>query len=219
MLFCIIPALNEELNLEKVLKEAVKYADCLVVVDDGSSDRTPNIAAAAGAVVLSHPVNRGQGAALETGDEYARRHGADIVVHFDADGQFSASEIIEVAAPIKSGEADAVFGSRFSGKSNNIPFMKRAVIIPIARLVNRFFFGLKMRDPQSGFRAFSKKALETIRIEQSGMAHCSEILHQAAKSGLRIKEVPISVHYPDFGQNFFGGVRIVKDTIIGKLMD
>ena len=97
--------------------------------------------------------------------------------------------------------------------------MKRVAIIPIARLVNRLFFGLNMKDPQSGFRALSKKALAKIRIEQSGMAHCSEILHRAARSELRIKEVPISVHYPDFGQNFLGGVRIVKDTIIGKLMD
>lgn len=217
--FCVIPALNEEVALGKVLAEVRPLVDVLVVVDDGSSDATAEVAAKAGAVVLSHPTNRGQGAALETGNEYARRHGADVVVHFDADGQFAASEIKDVIAPIVEGRADAVFGSRFSEKRNDVPLFKRVVIMPLARLVNRLFFGLEMRDPQSGFRALNRKALESVVIEQSGMAHCSEILHKTSKSGMRIQEVPISVFYPDFGQNLWGGVRIVKDTIIGRLID
>ncbi len=218
MIFCVIPALNEESTLSEVLKSVKDKVDRIVVVDDGSTDNTSAIAASVGAIVLRHPTNRGQGAALETGNEYARRHDADAVVHFDADGQFSAAEISDVLFPVLSGEADAVFGSRFSSKHNQIPAFKRNFIIPVARLVNRIFFGLNTQDPQSGFRALSRKALAEIKIEQSGMAHCSEILHKAAKLGLRIKEVPITVHYHDFGQNFFGGVRIVKDTIIGKLI-
>jgi glycosyltransferase involved in cell wall biosynthesis len=218
-IFCIIPALNEAATIGRVLAEVKKYVDVMVVVSDGSTDETFNIAKTAGAVVLEHPTNRGQGAALETGDIYARNNGADIVVHFDADGQFFATEIKDVVAPLLSGEADAVFGSRFGTKKNNIPLFKRKFIIPVARLVNKVFFNLELQDPQSGFRALGPVALEKICIQQNGMAHCSEILHKISSLKLRVKEVPVSVIYEDFGQNFWGGVRIIKDTILNKLMN
>jgi glycosyltransferase involved in cell wall biosynthesis len=215
---CVIPALNESGTIKDVLSCVKDKVDVIVVVDDGSIDDTAKIAASCGAIVLSHPTNRGQGAALETGNEYARRIGADVVVHFDADGQFSASEIRQVTAPIESGEADAVFGSRFSGKKNKVPFLKEKIIMPIARVFNRIFFGLDMKDPQSGFRALSSKVLLSLTIEHDGMAHCSEILHKVSCGGWRIKEVPISVSYSEFGQTFGGGIKIVKDIFIGKLL-
>ena len=218
-IFCVIPALNEAATIGRVLAEVKKYVDVMVVVSDGSTDETANIARVAGAVVLEHPTNRGQGAALETGDTYARNNNADIVVHFDADGQFFATEIKDVVAPLLAGEADAVFGSRFGVKKNKIPWFKNNFIIPVARLVNKVFFNLNLQDPQSGFRALGPKALAEIRIQQNGMAHCSEILHKISSLELRVKEVSVSVVYEDFGQNFFGGVRIIKDTILGKLMN
>jgi len=154
---CVIPAYNEAKNINKVIEKVLPLVDELIVVDDCSKDNTYELASATKAIALHHPINRGQGAALQTGDEYALLHGADIVVHFDADDQFKAEEIPSLVAPILAGQADAVFGSRFLG-SANFPFAKRFIIMPIARLANRLF-GIKMSDPQSGFRALNKKTL------------------------------------------------------------
>ncbi len=216
---CVIPAFNEEKSIAKVLKEVKPLVDEVVVVDDGSSDRTVEMARKEGVVVLRHFINRGQGAALQTGNSYALKNGADIVVHFDADGQFEAREIVDMISPLAKGEADAVLGSRFMGKPNNMPAFKKEVIMPVARLVNKVVLGIDLNDPQSGFRALSKRALEEIEINQDKMAHCSEILYKLHKGDLRIKEVPISVTYHDFGQNLFEGVKVFKDLLLAKLMD
>jgi polyprenyl-phospho-N-acetylgalactosaminyl synthase len=217
-IFIIIPAFNEEGKIGSVIKDARKYADEIVVIDDGSSDRSSEQAERAGAKVISHRINRGQGAALETGNRYALANGADIIVHFDADGQFLSGEIPEIIAPILDGSADIVFGSRFLSKRSEMPLLKRWLIMPFARAVNLFFFGITTTDPQSGFRAFSQKAARMIIIENDRMAHCSEILAKASASDLRIKEVPITVLYPDFGQRFSGGLDIIKDLLIGKMI-
>lgn len=227
-IFCIIPALNEEANIKKAVVAAKPFVSEVVVVDDGSCDQTIALAREVGATVLGHFINRGQGAALETGNQYALKKGADIIIHFDADNQFKAEEIPEVLAPIISGEVDAVFGSRFMGRENNMPTFKKKIIIPIAHLVNRFLFGLKvdLSDPQCGFRAMTKDAWKKISIEQDKMAHTSEILYKAYKNNLRIKEVPISVIYHGFGQGIFGGrsggsggIKVVIDMLLAKLIN
>ncbi len=217
-IFCIIPAFNEQKNIAKVLAQVKPIVDEVVVVDDGSTDKTAQIANQAGVVVLRHLFNRGQGAALQTGNQYALSKGADIIVHFDADGQFLAQEIKDVVRPIKAGEAQIVFGSRFLEKKSDIPKFKKYILLPIARLVNYLLLGVRFSDPQSGFRAFSRQAAQKIKIENDGMAHCSEILAQALKSGYKIKEVPITVIYHHFGQRLGGGVRIVKDLILARLL-
>jgi glycosyltransferase involved in cell wall biosynthesis len=217
--FCIIPALNEEQTIGEVVKKVKPLCSEVVLVDDGSSDRTAEIAAAAGAVVLKHPLNRGQGAALETGNEYALKKGAEIIFHFDADGQFSVEDIPAVLAPLLSGQADVVLGSRFLEKKSQLPPLKEKFFIPIARLVNFLLFSAVLTDPQSGFRAATRAAWEKIPIRQDGMAHCSEIIAKIFKNKLRVVEAPIIVHYNDFGQRFGGGVRIVKDLLLAKLMD
>lgn len=209
---CVIPAYNESQNIIKVISKVLPLVDELIIVDDCSSDNTYELAKTTEAIVLHHPINRGQGAALQTGNEYALNNGADIIVHFDADDQFKAEEIRGVIAPILKDEADAVFGSRFLG-SANFPFVKRVIIMPLARLINRFF-GIKLSDPQSGFRALNRKTLEKIKIENRGMAHCSEILYKTFKTKARIVEVPITVTYHEFGQSFGGGFKIIKDLII-----
>lgn len=216
--FCIIPAYNEENNIGKVLDGLLPLGYELVVVDDCSSDRTYEAAQKNGVKVLRHIVNRGQGAALQTGMDYALMHGADVIVHFDADGQFLGEEIAQVIEPIVRGEADIVFGSRFLEKKSDIPFFKKNVIMPLAKLVNKVFLKIDLTDPQSGFRAMSRKAAEQIRIEQNRMAHCSEILVKSFASGLRIKEVPITVIYHDFGQKFSGGIKILKELFLGSLL-
>jgi polyprenyl-phospho-N-acetylgalactosaminyl synthase len=218
-IFCIIPALNEEKMIGEVVKKVKPLVDEVVLVDDGSRDQTRELAAAAGAVVLRHQINRGQGAALETGNQYALQNGAEIILHFDADGQFLAEDIPAVLAPLISGQAEMVFGSRFLEKKSELPWLKEKIFMPIARLVNLLLLGAVLTDPQSGFRAGTSAAWQQIRINQNGMAHCSEIIAKVFKNRLRVIEVPITVRYDEFGQKFSGGVRIVKDLLLAKLMD
>lgn len=222
MIYCIIPAFNESKNLAKVLAEVKPLVDAVVVVDDGSSDDTYNLAVAAGVTTLRHIINRGQGAALKTGTEYALSAGADIIVHFDADGQFLASQIQDVVAPIINREAEVVFGSRFLQPDSGLksmPAQKKYLIMPLARLFNKLFLKIELTDPQSGFRALSRHAAEIIDWRQDGMAHCSEILFSAAKAQLKIREVPITVIYHHFGQRLSGGLRIVKDLLLARLIN
>jgi glycosyltransferase involved in cell wall biosynthesis len=218
-IFCVIPALNEEKKIVKVVNEASRYVDKVIVVNDGSDDQTATVLKKTDAIILNHIINRGQGASLQTGNEFALQNGADIVVHFDADGQFLATEIDEVVKPLLNNEYDIVFGSRFLGKKSKLPFWKEYIIIPIAHLVNKIILGQTLSDPQSGFRALNKKALQTINIQQRGMAHCSEIIYKAFDNKLRIKEIPITVIYDEFGQSFKGGIRIIKDLLLAKLLD
>ena len=217
-IFCVIPAYNEEENIGKVIDGLLPLGYELVIVDDCSSDRTYEVASKKGITVLRHVVNRGQGAALQTGMDHALMHGALVVVHFDADGQFLGEEIAQVVKPIIDNEADIVFGSRFLGKKSDMPFFKKNIIMPLARLINKIFLKVDLSDPQSGFRAMSRKAAEQIRIEQDRMAHCSEIMAKSFSSGLRIKEVPITVIYHDFGQKFSGGIKILKELFLGSLL-
>ena len=217
--FCVIPAYNEAETIAKIVGEVKPLVDQIVVVDDGSSDNTGKLAKAQSVKVLSHFINRGQGASLETGNQYALRAGADIIVHFDADGQFLAEEIKDIISPIIKGEADIVFGSRFLGKKSNMPPFKKYVIIPLAHLINKIFTGSTLTDPQNGFRAMSQKAASQIKIEQDGMAHNTEIISKAFASGLKIKEVPVTVIYHNFGQRFSGGLKIIKDLILARLIN
>ena len=220
-IFIIIPAYNESASIASVIKD-IKAANKewqIVVVDDGSGDETAEFAESAGAVVLRHLINRGQGAALKTGTDYAIMNGAAVIVHFDADGQFLANEISDVIAPIISGQADIVFGSRFlsapGGKKSNIPWFKKYVILKLARLINKIFLGVSLSDPQSGCRAFSRPAAKELNWQQDRMAHCSEIMQLAAKSGSRVKEVPITIIYHNFGQHFSSGLKILEEFFLG----
>lgn len=216
-IFCVIPAYNEAKNIVAVIGRVQPLVDGLVVVDDHSSDNTFELAKNTDTPTLHHIINRGQGAALQTGNDYALLHEADIIVHFDADGQFLAEEIKDVVKPILDNQADIVFGSRFLGKKSNLPKFKKNIIMPLAKLINKIFFGINLTDPQNGFRAMSAKVAREIRIENDQMAHCNEILIKAFKNKYRIQEVPITVIYHEFGQKFSGGLRIIKDLIYKKI--
>ena len=215
---CVIPAYNEAEHITEVISRVRPFVDEIVVVDDCSSDDTAQLAQAAGATVLKHPINRGQGAALQTGNDYALLKNADIIIHFDADNQFCAEEISDLILPITSGRAQVALGSRFLTKKSKLPASKKNIIMPLARLVNRLFFNIKLSDPQSGFRVLSKEAAQKIKIKNDGMAHCSEILHQLFKNKFKIEEVPITVVYHEFGQKFSGGFKIIKDLLIRKII-
>ncbi len=217
-IFIIIPAWNEEKNISSVLSSLIKNYENIVIVDDGSSDKTIEIAKQFPVTILKHIINRGQGASLQTGNEYAISKGADIIVHFDGDGQFLIEEINDLISPIINENYDIVLGSRFMGKESKIPWLKKNILFKIGKIVNKTFFNIKTTDPQSGFRAMTKNTAKKIKIEHDQMAHCSEILHKSFKHKLKIKEVPMTVIYNKFGQNFSGGVTILKDLIIKKIL-
>ncbi|MDD4271947.1 MAG: glycosyltransferase family 2 protein [Patescibacteria group bacterium] len=219
--FCVIPAFNEEKNIKAIINQVRPLVDCLVIVDDGSTDRTADFTLREGAVLLKHIINRGQGAALRTGTEYCLNNGADIIVHFDADGQFLSQDIEKIAAPIKNNKAQVVFGSRFlnAEHSSEVPFIKKNIIMPLAKAVNRIFFNVNLTDPQSGFRAMSAEAARRIGWRQDRMAHCSEIMFEVKKNNFKVKEVPIRVIYHNFGQSFSGGFKILKELFIAMLVN
>lgn len=218
-IFIIIPAYNEEKNIAQTLGDLINIGyKNIILIDDCSSDKTLEIARKYPIIILKNIINRGQGACLRVGNEYALKKGAEIIVHFDADGQFLSKEISDLIYPIVNENFDIIFGSRFMDKKSKIPWFKEKVIHPIGRIVNKVFFGIKMKDPQSGFRVLSRKAAKKINIEQDRMAHCSEILHKAFQNKLKIKEVPMTVIYNEFGQGFTGGISIVKDLLIKKIL-
>jgi glycosyltransferase involved in cell wall biosynthesis len=171
------------------------YADNVVVVDDGSSDRTAEIARKAGAEIIVHEVNKGKGAALKTGFAAADHLGADIIVTMDSDGQHNPAEIPKLIEPIIRGEADIVNGSRYlNGLGKNTPSYRR-VGQTILDGVTNLNSGLQITDSQSGFRAFSASTKDIFRFKAQGMAIESEMLADAGKSGLRVTEVEIGVRY------------------------
>ena len=216
---CVIPAYNEAKNIALVIDKLKPYVSEIIVVDDASSDQTFSIASQKEALVVRHIINRGQGAALRTGTKLALDRGADIVIHFDADDQFQATDIPAMVKPLIENQADAVLGSRFLAKTTKLPTVKKNIIMPLARLINRLFFNIRLSDPQSGFRALSRQSALELKIENDGMAHCSEILYQLFKNKNRVSEVPITVIYHEYGQKLSGGFKIIKDLLIQKLIN
>jgi glycosyltransferase involved in cell wall biosynthesis len=225
LIYIVIPAYNEEKNIAKVIASLRPLYERIIVVDDCSQDKTAQLAQAAGALVLRHPLNRGQGAALETGDRFALSCGAEIIVHFDADGQFLAEDIAALTAPILAGRADIVLGSRFMGEESDMPVFKKKIIMPLARFFLSVFYGAVLTDPQNGFRALSRKVAERLQIENDGAAHCTEIIAKTLKNSWRYEEVPVRVIYEHFGQGLFsgkgrgtGGLKIIKSLFMQKFL-
>jgi glycosyltransferase involved in cell wall biosynthesis len=193
----VMPAFREEGRIGAAISGIRPLVNQMVVVDDGSGDGTAERAREAGAVVLRHSLNRGQGAALRTGTEAALKLGADIVLHVDADGQHDPEYVPALLEPVRQGGADVVFGSRFLGSElEYIPFARR-MVLAAAKRFNAFALGVPHRvtDPQSGLRAMTAVAARRIDFRQDRMAHCSEILRIVTRSDLRWKEVPARVHY------------------------
>ena len=192
-----MPAYQEATRIQDAIRGVQPHVDAVLVVDDGSLDETADRARAAGATVIRHAVNRGQGAALKTGTEGAIRLGADIVLHVDADGQHSGDDIPKLLEPIRRGTAQVVLGSRFMGiDAEGMPTTRRVLMYAI-RTFNVLVLGVsgRLTDPQSGMRAIHKDAVPALPFRQDGMAHASEILRLLTRSSLRWEEVPIHVRY------------------------
>jgi glycosyltransferase involved in cell wall biosynthesis len=221
-IFIVIAAYNEESAISDVVRGLKRegYPD-IVVVDDGSKDDTYNKAEKAGAIVLKHVINRGQGAALRTGMEYSLKKGAEIIVHFDADGQHNPKEVRDIIRPIIDGEADVSLGSRFLNKKSNVPLIKR-IVLKIGVVFTYLFSGIWLTDTHNGFRAFSRDAAKRVEIKQDKMEHASEIIDQIKLKKIRYKEVPVTIIYTkhsiEKGQSPFNSIRIAARLIWTKFL-
>jgi len=218
MFVAIVPAYNESRRIASVIQAIQPHVDCVVVVDDASHDDTAEIARATGATVLSHVVNLGQGASLETGHEYARAHGATTVIHFDGDGQFDANDIPRGIEHIRSGEVDIVLGSRFLGSNSDMPWFKRWILLPLAKKFNQWVTGVRLTDAHNGFRILGPRALSCVRITHNRMAHATEIIALMRTHNLTYREIPITVTYHEYGQRMSGAVAIMTDLFMGALV-
>jgi len=188
----LLPAYNEEHHIASVLVCLRRYVDLMIVCDDGSTDLTGDIAEAMGAIVIRHDSNLGYGAAVRSLFKAALEHGVDISVTMDADNQHDPSDLLRLVEALRENDYDLVIGSRFiEGNNNHVPGWRKAGI----DLINRLSMNGGMSDSQSGFRAYSRRALESLVLTEDGMGVSTEILIKAEEAGLRVGEVPISIRY------------------------
>lgn len=214
----ILPAYNEEVSIGSIVLLTRFYADIVIVIDDGSADRTAEIARKAGAEVIIHETNTGKGGALKTGFIAAAEKGADIIVTMDSDGQHNPADIPKLIAPIIEDKADVVNGSRYlNGLGKNTPIYRRVGQTMLDRVTN-VSSGVKITDSQSGFRAFTASIVDIFRFDAKGMGIESEMLADAGKAGLRIKEVEIGVRY-DVGHSSLNPVQHGFEVLIMILKD
>lgn len=189
-----IPCHNEELSIGSIVLKARKYVDKVIVVDDGSTDDTLEVAEAAGATVVLHKQNIGYGAAIRSCFDYANEHSCDAMVILDGDGQHDPSDIPTFIKAMETNEADVVIGSRFLEKNGMIP-KYRIVGMKVLNLFTRIVGNIKTTDSQSGYRAYSRKAIRNIKITNPDMGAGSEILTQVGDYNLKVVEIPIDVRY------------------------
>lgn len=221
--FVIIPNYNEDIEVvRQTLLPLIAHRYTIVLVDDGSQGDTFTSFSDLPIFYLRHPVNLGQGAALQTGMEFAKRRGANCVVHFDADGQHPAAGLNQLLAPLRQGKADVVLGSRFLRREdeNNIPPFRKIVLM-FARAVNGLFTGMWLSDAHNGLRALNRQALEAIQLTENRQAHATEILYQIRRNRLRAVEVPSNVTYTAYsrskGQSSMNAFSVFVDLILNKL--
>lgn len=197
-MWILIPAYNEEKVIASVIKDLQTHGyEHILIVNDGSRDNTARIAEQSGAEVLTHIINRGQGAALRTGLEYLRdTKQADIVVTFDADGQHRPEDITKLIQPIKNNQADIVLGSRFLCQ-NTIPLFRR-IILKAGILFTNIISHVHLTDTHNGLRALNQTALQKIEIVHRGMEHASDIIDEISAKKLRYREIPVTILYTDY---------------------
>lgn len=220
-LFIVIAAFNESKAIGGVVRELVPHYPNVIVVDDGSRDDTRLRAHEAGATVLRHVVNRGQGAALQTGISYALQAGARFIVTFDADGQHRPEDIPALVMPIARGEVEFCLGSRFLEHGDKVP-LKRRIVLMGAIAFTRITSGMRLSDAHNGFRAFSRRAAQHIDLHLDRMAHASEIIDQLRATGLPYREVPVFIRYTAYslakGQRGTAAFRVAFDYLIGRVL-
>lgn len=209
---------NEATVVGDVIRGLLPHFPHIVCIDDGSSDDSPRAAGEAGAVVVRHPVNLGQGAALQTGFEYVLQDPElDAVITFDADSQHRVQDATEMLTRVRAGEADVVLGSRFLDDRTKISPLKR-VVLRIVAWQSSASTGIHLTDAHNGLRVLSADTVRHIHLTQNRMAHASELIHQLAELKPRIVEHPVEIVYTEYskakGQSLLNGVNILADLFL-----
>lgn len=217
----IVPCYNEGTVIFDVLTNARETFPNIVGVNDGSADDSAAQIRAAGAHLVDHPVNLGQGAAIQTGVEYARKQpGAQYFVTFDADGQHQEKDVVRMIERLRTEPLDIIVGTRFAGQDNSqVPWIKRAVLKTVVMLSPRTK-RLGLTDAHNGLRAFNRTVAEEMNIRMNGMSHASEIVSMIDKHGWRVDEEPVDILYTEYsmskGQSLINGVNILADGLVAR---
>ncbi|HOW59051.1 MAG TPA: glycosyltransferase family 2 protein [Candidatus Omnitrophota bacterium] len=221
-IFFIVPAYNEGTVLDSTLRPVLKEGYSVVVVDDGSWDGSWDIIKKMPLYALRHPINLGQGAALQTGMTFALSKGAKVIVTFDADGQHRLKDVAVLLEPVIKGEAKVALGSRFINRDdkNAVPFLKR-VLLKMAIIVNGIMTGLWLTDAHNGLRVLSRDAAEKIFLHENSYAHATEIINQIRRQKLSYVEKPVRIHYSQYsrakGQSVWNAVNILIDLLLRRV--
>ncbi|HEU4361071.1 MAG TPA: glycosyltransferase family 2 protein [Mycobacterium sp.] len=219
----VVPAFNEARVIGEVIAGLGSVFDHVVCVDDGSSDGTGEIALRAGAHLVRHPVNLGQGAAIQTGVEYARRQpGAQIFATFDADGQHQVADVVAMIDRLNATGVDVVIGTRFARPATSRPPLAKRIVLRTAARLGRRSRRLGLTDAHNGLRVFNKTVADGLNITMSGMSHAGEFILLIDENHWRVAEEPIEVLYTDYskskGQPLLNGINIIFDGLIrGRL--
>lgn len=214
----VIPLYNEASVIGGVIAELAAHFEHIVCVDDGSTDGSAQAASAAGAVVVTHPINLGQGAALQTGIEFALAHpDADHIVTFDADGQHRVVDAVAMLETARRDGVAIVFGSRFLDDRTKPGVLKR-IVLKTAVWVTNMTTGLTLTDAHNGLRVMRRDAASGVHLTQDRMAHATEIVLQLGRTGLPWVEYPVEVIYSDYskakGQSLLNSVNILVDLVV-----
>jgi polyprenyl-phospho-N-acetylgalactosaminyl synthase len=213
-IWAVIAAYHEASVIGEVVTELRRHVDNVVVVDDGSRDGTGDAALAAGAVTLRHSLNLGQGAALQTGIDFALAQAAELIVTFDADGQHDPGDIGVMAAIQRERGVEMVLGSRFLGRAQDLPRMRR-LVLQLARKFTNVTTGVRLTDAHNGLRLMTASAARRIRITQNRMAHASELIEQIRTRKITFAEAPVTIRYTRYslakGQKLSGAAKIFAD--------
>ncbi len=215
----IVPAFNESAVIGEVITQLRSGFGHVVCVDDGSSDATASAALSAGAHVVRHPVNLGQGAAIQTGVEYARRQpGAALFATFDADGQHRVTDVVAMIDRLARADVDIVIGTRFDGSAvSRTPTLKK-LILRTAAWLSPSSRRLGLTDAHNGLRVFNRTVADNLTLTMNGMSHAGEFISLIDENGWRVAEVPVEILYTDYsmskGQPLLNGVNIVFDGLL-----
>lgn len=212
-IYIIVPAYNEEASIADVINDLEEHGyNNIIIIDDGSTDGTGRIARENNTIVLTHPINLGQGSAIQTGLEYAIFSKADIIITFDSDGQHMAGDIIDLIKPLIAGKADISLGSRFLNKDSNTPWAKK-VMLKGGTILLFLMYGIMLSDTHNGLRAFTAEAALKMKLESRGMEHASEIIEKIKLEKIKYIEVPVKIRYTDYsikkGQRMSNSLNIL----------
>jgi len=218
----VIPAYCEATVIGHVVRDAVRVAHAVIVVDDGSTDRTGDEARAAGAIVVRHAINRGAGAATSTGIDAATRLGATAIATMDADGQHRAEDVGRVLDRLDQGDVDVVIGSRMIGSERGRMPAHRVLFNRIGNLLTFVLFGVRVTDSQSGLKGLSRKAADQLELRTNGWEFSSEFINEVRTHGWRLVEIPIAVIYTEYslskGQSLGGGFRTAAKLLSRRFL-